>query len=417
MVLVRRLTFTNARVKTLKKDLTAGKKLPPWAQDAKIQNGDLYIGPLQVIPREDIDSYLRTRVYSQTKDPVPFSRDGGFDYLTKRTLGISRKRWYDWLSKQEIHQKQSARPVAPKRAGQRVTRRGLLQMDLVEGKPQDLKSLGRTLPTYFFTLVDLLTGYFVVRESKTKEAKKIAKLLAGMLDEMQRALGKKVYAIQSDHGSEFKAETLKLMQGRGIKWVGVRLGARIEQMNAYFQKVIYSHMRQGRKGKLQSYINSAVKQINENKSRITGFSAADAVKQTDLVLAKAFNAPGKRAQPGKSSRVVKLVKGDTVLVLTKAKKGSLEFKSYRAKHYSEPKKVIGRRGPAYQVTGGNYYTRDRLLKVPEVDTKSKKLLAARGPQKQTKEDRTAHRKTASEKMKALKAKARIAPRRGKRRRT
>ena len=415
MVLIRRLTFTKARVTSLKKDLAAGKKLPTWAEGAKTKDGVFYIGSKQVIPREEVDSFLRSRVYNQTKDPVPFSRDGGFDYLSKHTIGISRKRWYDWLSRQELHQKQSVRPVMPKRAGQKVSRRGLLQMDLVESKPQDLKSLGRKLPTYFFTLVDLLTGYLVVREIKKKEARVVSKALGVMLDEMNKALGRKVHAIQSDHGSEFKAQTLKLMQDRGIKWTGVRLGARIEQMNAYFQRVLYAHMRLGRGGKLQSYINSAVKQINESKSRITGYSAVEAVEQPDTILAKKFNS--KRAAPGKPTKgSVALGKGDMVLVLTKAKKGDLAFKSYRAKHYSEPKKVIGRRGRAYQVTGGKYYPRDRLLKVPSVDQKSQKLLASRGHQQPSKEDRARHRQTAKEKMDALKAKARVAPRRGARKR-
>jgi hypothetical protein len=413
MVNVRRVQFTRAKVTDLKSKLKS-KKLPEWAHEAQVKGDDLYIGSLRVVAKEDIDDYLRQRVYSKSEAPVPFSRDTGYDFIQKHTLGISRRKWFSWLKAQELHQKQTARPAVPVRAGQRVTRRGLLQFDLVEAKPRDLKMLGRTLPTYYFTMVDLLTGYFVVRETKQKNAKLVAKTLGPMLDEMEAALGRPVHTIQSDHGSEFKAETLALMKKRNIRWQGVRLGARIEQMNAYFQKRLYSLINQRRGGKLDKYLQEAATILNETKSRITRFSPKDAVQQTDTTLAKAFNAPGKRAQARKSSKDIPIVVGDTVRVLLKPRKGNkLEFKSYRAKHYSEPAKVTSKRGRGFRVNGASY-PRDRLLKVPAIDKKSAALLAARAPKKPTKQEAAKHRTKRAQKMAELKQEARVNPRRSKR---
>ena len=105
--------------------------------------------------------------------------------------------------------------------------------------------------------------------------------------------------------------------------------------------------------------------------------------------------------------------GDTVLVLIKAKKGAdVGFKSYRADHYSAPKKVTGKRGRSFRVTGGASYPRDRLLKVPAVDTKSQALLAGRQKKPPSKESAKKQQAKRSQAMIDLKAKARVAPRRG-----
>ena len=409
MVVLSRVQFTRKRVRDLKQQVR-DKKAVEWLRDARVENNELYFGTRKVVPKEDIDEFLRARVYSKTDAPVSLSRDAGYDFLQKHYLGISRKAWFGWLKTQELHQQQSARPIMPERAGQVVRRRGLAQMDLVESKPRDLKALGRTLPTYFFTLVDLLTGYLVVREIKHKDAPLVTKALGPMLDDLEKTLGRKVHTIQSDHGSEFKSTTLALIKRRGIHWQGVRLGARIEQVNAFFQRQLYSLIRQKRGGKLQRYIDDAVTLVNQTKSRITKFSPEDAVKQHDTVLAKLFNT--KRAAPGKKNpRSVPISIGDTVLVLIKAKKGAdVGFKSYRAEHYSTPKRVTGRRGRSYRVTGGGHYPRDRLLKVPDIDKKSQALLDARGKKVATEEAK--HKSTRAQEMAKIKAKARIAPRRG-----
>jgi hypothetical protein len=248
-------------------------------------------------------------------------------------------------------------------------------------------------------------------EIKKKEAAVVAPALGKLLNQMEKAIGTKVYEIQSDHGSEFKAQTLRLMKARKIKWTGVRLGARIEQMNAYFQRSLYSLIRQGRGGLLDKHIQEAATILNNTKSKILGLSPADAAKEKDSFLAPKFN--GRRAAPGKPlSKSVPIKVGDTVRVLLEAKKGAdVGFKSYRAEHYGDVVYVIGRRGKSYKVTGGRHYPRDRLLKVPKPDQKSQALLQARKP-KQTKEQAAQSRKTRADAMKALKAKARVAPRRG-----
>jgi hypothetical protein len=412
MVIVRRVSFTRKKIDALKRQLKSGK-LPSWAKETQSKNGVLHIDGKEVVPKNEVDEWLRKRVYSRAKSPVPFSRDAGYDFLQRRTYGVSRREWFAWLKRQELHQKQTARPVAPTRPGQRIRSRGVLQMDLVEAKPKDLKNLGREKATYYFTLIDLLTGYIVVQEVRSKGTKTIAPALKKMLGKMEDALGKKVTVIQSDHGSEFKADTLRLMNSRGINWKGVRLGARIEHANSFFQRTLYSLIRQRRGGKLDKYIQDAANMMNETKSRITKFSPIDALAQPDTVLAKAFNS--KRQAPGKHiSKSVPLAVGDRVRVLKKAKKGDLGFKSYRAEHYGPPTVVTGKRGSSFKVESGRFYPRDRILKVPEVDKKSAALLQKREPQKPTPAEQKKHRTRRANQMETIKAKARVAPRRGSR---
>ena len=169
MVDIRRIVFTKARVAALIRDAKANKKLPEWAKDHKIQGTTLYLSGREVVPTENVDTWLRSRVYDKTKPPVNLSRDGGWtDFIERETYGGSRRAWWSWLGSQEIHQHGIARPKPSKNAGQKLYSRGTVQIDLVEAKAKDLPG-HRAPDTFFFTMVDLLTRYLVCLEVRTQE--------------------------------------------------------------------------------------------------------------------------------------------------------------------------------------------------------------------------------------------------------
>ena len=98
MVDIRRVKFNRARVKKL----IADKAIPKWAQTKAVRQGKLYLNELEVVPSEDVEQWLRKRIY-KNKNIISLSRDSGYtDYIARETLGISRKRWFDWLSSQDV---------------------------------------------------------------------------------------------------------------------------------------------------------------------------------------------------------------------------------------------------------------------------------------------------------------------------
>ena len=377
MVDIRRLVFTKARISSLLRGIKNGTSVPKWANEGRAvtENGTtvLYIGDLRVVSTEEQEAWLRKRLYDKSAKPISFARDAGYDAIQKESLGVSRRAFYAFLSSQAIHQKSAARPKPAKTAGQKVYRRGLIEIDLVEVKPKDVKTLGRTKSTYIYVCVDKLTSYMVCTEIKTKVAVKSRDVLSKLLDQMEGALGKKVYRIQSDAGGEFMGAVLPMLEKRGIKKEIVKLGPAVESRNRFLQAKLYNLIRQRRGGTFAKLLEEARTQCNETKSRITGFSPTDALAQKDSVLADRFN--NKRQAPGKDL-LPKVSKGSLVRVLKKARKADKFYKSYRATHYSAPYTVTAVRGRSFTVNGKTY-PRDRLLLVPKVDQKSLRLIEER----------------------------------------
>ena len=412
MVDIRRVVFTKARIVKLLADLKNGRSMPKWAVDAKQSKGLLYIGGREVVPREDQQDWLRTRVYEKSKTPISFSRDGGYDAIAKISLGVSRRAWYAFS--QELHQTVAARPGKVRNPGQKIYTRGVVECDLIEARESDVAPFGRIKPTYICNLVDKLTSYMVCREVKTKKAEVVAKLLDELFDEMETAYGgkRKIRELLADDGGEFKKEVLVLLEKRKIRKKVVPLAPAVEARNRFLQRIFYNLVKQKRGGKFGKLLEEARVICNQTKSRILKVSPEEALALPDSELATRFNS--KRAAPGKM-RGPKISVGDTVRVLKKAQKGDAFFKGYRAKHYTSPRKVSAIRGRGYTVQGKSY-PRQRLLKVVTVDKKSKALLEERGKDKRTAEDRARARMTATEKKLADRKKYLAEPRRGKRQR-
>ena len=375
MVEVRRIKFTKKRVQTLIEDWTKSKKKPEWAKTMSVKDGSLYVNGLLVVPAEEVSAWLRRRIYDKSLPPVSLSRDSGWtDHISKETLGISRRRWFDWLASQDVHQRFSLRPKPLKAAGQRLTRFGHCEMDLVEVKAKDVPS--RTTDTFIFTMIDRLSSYLVAKRVDTKMVdppKKRGTLIVfrELLEEMNEALPTPVHEINCDDGGEFKGAMLAYMKKRGIKKRVVQLGAAIEARNGVLQRKLYRLINIKRRGGLDKLLREAVTLCNQTTSKITKMTPIEAVKQSAASIEKVFNRarqkPGKRLGP-------RLKKGDTVLVMQShavAKKGAF-YKSYRD-HWSSPKIIERVQGNAIFI-GGKSVPRARVKLVRPLDRESVKLL-------------------------------------------
>ena len=130
---IRRLKFNRARVKAIIQAWTTNKTKPKWADTISVSKDTLFINEKQVVPSEDVKSWLHQRAY-KTKEPIVLSRDGGYnDYISEETFGISRRAWFLWLSSQNIHQRFSARQKPTKLPGRKLSNFGFLEMDFVVG--------------------------------------------------------------------------------------------------------------------------------------------------------------------------------------------------------------------------------------------------------------------------------------------
>ena len=380
MVDIRKVRFTKKRVQKLIDDWKTNKQKPKWADTLSVKGQKLFINNLLVVPSEEVSDWLRARVYDKARAPVSLSRDSGWtDHISKETLGISRRKWYDWLASQDIHQRFSVRPKPLKSAGRRLTRFGHCEMDLVEVKSKDVPS--RTTDTYIFTMIDRLSSYLVAKRVDTKQvnpAKKRGTLIVfkELLEEMNKALPVPVHEVASDSGGEFKAELEAFMNKSKIKKVVVPLGAAIEARNGDLQRKLYRLINIKRRGGFDTLLREAVKLCNQTTSKIVKMPPIEAVKQSAASLERIFNSarqkPGKRVGP-------RLKKGDTVLIMqTHAlkKKGAF-YKSYRD-HWSTPKTIERIRGNANFI-GGKSVPRNRVKLVRPLDKKS--VAALESPKK------------------------------------
>ena len=63
----------------------------PWVEKYKanlsVKKNKLYFDDKEVIPRENVDTYLRRRLYSKNEDAIQMSRDGAHYQLLKETVG------------------------------------------------------------------------------------------------------------------------------------------------------------------------------------------------------------------------------------------------------------------------------------------------------------------------------------------
>ena len=355
------------------------KKIKHGRYVIELREGDVW---KRLMHEGEIDGFLRENLLSEEAD-VPMSRDAGYHIVQKRTVGISRRAFAKFISKQTVLQ--ITRDALPQRkgTGYRVEQRGNLEVDLVEAKNRDIKPFVHhpIKDFYWITLIDRLTGYLEVDSVIHKGFEYVVPVIKKMIGKMEKALKTKVKYIRSDSGSEFKSETQQMLKQLGIRHKFVKSGNRLEQANKTFQKIWYRLMRLGR-GDIDVLDGQAQAIFNNTLSSVNGRTPLEALETPDAALAKhvrEFLQKKKRAK----YKVVPLEVGDKVRYLLDKERGKhkaeLMYKSYRGKHWSEQ---------VYDVVKYNKYTdsyyvaskyrrREKLLKVPGTDTVSRDAVAAK----------------------------------------
>ena len=350
----------------------------------------------RLVHERGIDGYLREVLLSSSAD-VPMSRDAGHHIVQQRTVGISRRAFAKFLSKQAVLQITRDALPEKKQPGRPLEGRGYLEIDLVEAKGYDIsKHVHHPVKNFvWITMIDRLTGWLEVKQLLHKGFVDIVPGLRKMLGKMEKTLKTKVKHIRSDKGSEFLSKTQILFKELGIRHKFVKSGSRIEQANKTFQKIWYRLLRLGR-GDLAELDVQAQAIFNNTLSSINGRTPLAALDTDDKVLSNAFNASRRRQVPKYMQKPIK--KGDRCRYLLDSVRGkhapqiNLAYKSYRGKHWSAEVYTVAKvsRYEVYAAKPGveavydeKYYVasdwrhRDKLLLVPGVDALTRDAVTRR----------------------------------------
>ena len=350
----------------------------------------------RLVHERGIDGYLREVLLSSSAD-VPMSRDAGYHIVQQRTVGISRRAFAKFISKQAVLQITRDALPEKKQPGRPLEGRGYLEIDLVEAKGYDISEhVHHPVKNFvWITMVDRLTGWLEVKQLLHKGFVDIVPALRKMLGKMEKTLKTKIKYIRSDKGSEFLSKTQILFKELGIRHKFVKSGSRIEQANKTFQKIWYRLLRLGR-GDLAELDVQAQAIFNNTLSSINGRTPLEALDTDDKVLSKAFNASRRRQVPKYMQKPIK--KGDRCRYLLDSVRGkhatqiNLAYKSYRGKHWSAEVYTVAKVS-RYEVWAAKpgveavydekYYVasdwrhRDKLLLVPGVDALTRDAVTRR----------------------------------------
>ena len=242
-----RFTYPRKTVQAAIEFLKKKKGVPPAFIDKfpgqyTVKRGKLYAGELRVVPTEERKDFLREIVYGKESE-YPFGRDSLFSLLKREVMNVSKRDIEAFLNEQKplIHRR--SRPPKQKREQLRQVRKpGQLSVDLAyirredfvkELGPEGDEYMGGSSPyKYFLNAVDLQTGYLLSVVSSGATAAEIAPKLEKLIEEYEALLGQKVTRAEVDKGSEFMAETKRMLEARKIKVVQKVTNAAIEGVNA-----------------------------------------------------------------------------------------------------------------------------------------------------------------------------------------
>ena len=367
----------------------------PWAQKQKFRTKrgahnklELEVSEngvfKQIVPHEEQSEFMRLMLLRENSD-VPLARDSGYHILHQRTMGISRRAWAAFLSKQTVLQRTQNIPPERRKGGVKVTVRGHLEMDLIEGKQKDINVTFLMDDWYWLSVIDVLTGYFVVRKNsdpkgKPKSAEATTRSLREVLNVMQGKLGSRILSISCDKGSEFKGSTARMLKQRNITQKFVDRASRVEHCNQIFQRNFY-RLYKLRRGTFQSLQKQAAALVNQTRNKYIRMTPNEAVLADDKDLAPRYN--NARQQPEEQYKAREISQGDRVRHLVNIRKRvrNLAYKTYRGTHWSASVRHVvekKRVGPAFKyLVGGSWYDRDALLYVGQGDAVTDAHIAER----------------------------------------
>ena len=408
-------------IQTKKGHLDIATWVEKFREKLSVKNKKLYFEEREIIPREEIDNYLRKRLYSKKDDAIQMSRDAAFYQLLKETVGITRRKLMDFLKAQRtLGQTRAAQPAPKSKSGKRE-KGFVLETDLVFIRRDDLilanprfEKKDEPKEQYALVTVEKATGLCKITPVKVKEAKVVTPLVKKHIEWFAKRLKKpaKEFELRSDKGGEFNHTELAKHVGK-TKFIA--MGPSVEKKNRQIQQNFYRILRNRQALTVANGLAKAENMANNCYSRIQKATPNEAAEQKQEETLKKYNK--KRATYQSNSKRKPLEVDDLVRIQIKTiKTAAVGFKSYKDKTYSAEVYKIKKRTksqPYRYWLGrgvGKWVNGDLLLKTRSRDKVSDNLIQSRDDaqeeadkqeakraQEQADKDREANRKRLAKK--------------------
>ena len=388
---VNRFKFTKATIAQGVKYLKGtAKRQPNYLKVRKgtIKDGKLHLDGKRVVAKEDVESYLRDRIY---KGGTPLSRDAAFYAISHDVTGISRAALDKFLKTQRIIRETDNRQAVVEKKGRKVKTKGQLHLDLVELKFQDLPFTPSdrdidedTTKGYVLGMVDALTSLSYFKWHAHKTQSQVTPIVKQAVTWFEKKLqtDKKKFTIYSDKGREFSFPTYAKW---GIKTIQLARSPIIEAKNAFFQRNLFRLAKMGGTTNLKTLIAQATDLMNKTVSKNTGKTPEEVLNEATAVVEKKYNK--KRAKGGKS-RLRPIEPGvDKVRINLIGPKNPLDFKAYKAKSWSKKIYPVTKKRGARYLVNRKYYARADLKITEDYDKKTESMLQIRKTARNMKEDK------------------------------
>ena len=205
------------------------KDSPSWAVKfkdiLKFKGQQLYYNGSLVVPEEDVDTYLRDKVYNKLSE-MPLSRDGAYNFVKKQNIiGISRTRLMKFLRAQPAIVSVRSAKNKPKSGGGVPVKNYNFSCDLVFVRKDDLVAANPRFEdtvdkkeTYIVSVIENVTGITRLGYTKTKDQHVVTPIVVRLIKSIAQQLGidPKNYSGSSDAGGEFGIPALQKVVKNGI---------------------------------------------------------------------------------------------------------------------------------------------------------------------------------------------------------
>ena len=344
-----RYKISKKEIETIVANPNDKSKHPNWYKrnkdDITIKNKELHYQGKLVVPKEDIDEILRDLFYSKTST-TPWSRDAGYNDVSKRYVGISKRAFGNFAARQRVKIRTDNVPKKVVRKGNKVSKKGYIEMDLFQISKKDLPtnmkkketsnaSLMKNTQGFVLTMVDKLTSLTFLHylgfpkgpnqkiKTRAKVEPEMKKGIKWFSERLKIPVSKMRF--NRDAGGEFPP----VSQLPGLV---VKLGPAVEARNSFAQRVLHRLMA-AKRGDVGECVKQAQDILNNTKSRISKKTPNEAVEELATDLAEKYN---KKRSSGKVRHEKPLKVGDKVRLMTRDKKKSF-YKAYRGSHWSAEK--------------------------------------------------------------------------------
>ena len=370
--------------------------VPKWAIRFKdklsVKNGKVFFEQTkQVVPKDQVETYLRDRLYSKDAT-LPYGRDSGHYKLLQESVGISRRVLMEFIRAQKNIQLSKPSLAKPKRKQGIKLKKLQLQTDLIFVRKDDLSASNpkfgndETLKkeTYIITTVEAASG--LVRLSYLTSKDQTNGALEKHIHWFAKKFGVKPssFAIRSDKGSEYSMPRIKKLCP-DYKFVASATSC--ERMNRSVQANFYRILQNRQATSIVSALKKTATMCNNTIARKHGRTPMEVVDESDKkTILLQHNKSRKDFKKGDNRGDFKT--GDWVRVMAPEKvRRGIDYKTYKQKQYEKAvhkiiKTTTRAKVKKYRLDDKRWLTQDRLLLAKPTDKESQKLIKERDEDEQ-----------------------------------